>query len=131
MFRVRHFIDRARDILCFVLSSRVEREYVRKCKSRPLLSDEEFLDNFYSQSPFPVDIPLRIRKLFREQEGADRVIPTDCVWDMSDDFLMDELMYEISEEFRIEVRDHEIVSLDGTFDSIVKLVAQKVSSSQP
>jgi len=113
------------DAFLRVFLTKIERNYLQKCKIRPALSDDEFIATYYSECPFSAEIPLRIRKVFREQEKCYKVIPTDTVWEMSDDIPFVELMQEIAEEFDIDISISEIEDLNGSFDSIVRLVAKK------
>jgi len=120
------FVMKVRAALLGIFLSKVERNYLRRCKNRPTLSDDEFIAAYYSACPFSPDIPLRVRRVFREQLRYSKVIPTDVVWEMSDNFPLEDFMLEVAEEFNIDTSVSAIKQLDGSFDSIVQLVTRSL-----
>ena len=104
----------------------------RDMAGRPLVDDEKFYDAHYGNSGIPKAIPLRLRNLFVAQLGKpwDRVVPTDKPEDMYPDIPFEELALEAAEEFGVQVSTGETRELDGSFDSLVRLIAAKLATLQ-
>lgn len=109
------------DLLSNVFLSRFERELV----SRPQLDDQAFYKAHYGGSDIPEDIPIRVRKVCIEQLGDCwmGVRPDDNVCESDPDLPLDELLYEIEDEFGIKIPDEDVKRMDGTVDAIVRYVA--------
>jgi acyl carrier protein len=119
-----NWIARIRDHARFSLMIRSEREYHETCQQRPHLSDDEFIQRFY---PNEIDraVPLRVRRILAEQLGFDRVEPQDRPCDILQDIDLSAIVWEIAEDFGLSIDDSEIASLDGSVDSIIKLVVAR------
>ena len=92
---------------------------------RLLLSDDEFIERYYSERSIPRDIPLRLRQIYAHQLGMDKVHPKDLATDFDWELDLWELVLEVQDEFGVEFTKEEILKLDGSFDSIVRAVATK------
>ena len=109
-----------------------EWEIELEMSSRPLMDDETFYDTYYGKSGIQQQIPVRLRTLFAVQLGKPwkHLVPTDKVEDVYPDLGFEELVFEAEEEFGIQVGIEEIQQLDGTFDSLVRLIATKLRDGQ-
>ena len=108
-----------------LIPSREEREKWREMRGRLPLSDDEFIEQFYSGTSVPRDIPLRLRQIYAHQLGMDKVHPKDLATDFDWELDLWELVLEVQDEFGVEFTKEEILKLDGSFDSIVRAVATK------
>ena len=105
-----------------------DRERLRKLAARPRLSEDEFYDCFYSRSEVPRDIPIRLRRLWADELGdewygvepGDK--PEEILWwlDLAD------LYRAAAEEFRINIRKADWRAIDGSFDSLVRYLAERL-----
>jgi acyl carrier protein len=120
--------------LRWVFSYSSEIEYDRKCRERPLLDDDAFVERFYNDSSIPKDIPIRVRKVYRDQLYMAKVYPEDIADDITPDLDLGELLIEIEEEFGIEILDNDTQPgdepFDGSFDAIVRLVVHTLSATK-
>jgi hypothetical protein len=75
------------------------------------------------------EIPIRLRKLFARELGSpwERLLPTDKPEDVYHDLDFAELVSDAQEEFAVSVSTDEIGELDGSFDSLVRCVASKLT----
>ncbi len=118
---MKHLFAVLSDLLYYAFSSRFEQELI----NRPQLDDQAFYETHYADSGIPEDIPIRIRKVYVEQLGDcwKGVRPDDNVGDACPDVDLAEILYEIEDEFGINIPDQEMRQMDGTFDAIVRYVA--------
>ena len=120
--------------LRWVLSCSSERDYDRKCRERPLLDDDAFVERFYKDSSIPKGIPIRVRKVYRDQLNMAKVYPEDIADEITPDLDLGELLIEIEEAFGIELPDNDKQPgdepFDGSFDAIVRLVAHALSVTE-
>ena len=112
-----------------LLPSADERRFRRAVHERPLLSDDEFYDRFYRDSEVPSHIPCRLRKIYAAQLGMDRVWPEDKATDFDGELDLADLLIDVADEFGVQFTDEEIKQMDGSFDSIVKCLAEKLDDS--
>ena len=105
-----------------------ERKYAEECDTRQPLTDDEFLEKYYSGKDFSADIPIRLRRLLSRVLGAHKVIPSDNVFDIYQDVDFMEIVYEVGEEFDMGISVDEASKCDGTFDSLVRLLVEKIGS---
>lgn len=108
-----------------------ERSKWREMRQRPLLSDDEFYQRFYADTGIAKEILVRIRHIYATQLAMDRVWPADKATEFDSELDLAELLVEVEEEFKVEVSDDEALKLDGSFDSLVRLVARKLRSASP
>ena len=109
-----------------LLPSAEERRFRRVVRERPLLSDDEFSDRFYRDSGILPNIPIRLRKIYAAELGMDRVWPEDKATDFDGELDFADLLDAIADEFGVPFTDHEIGQMDGSFDSIVKCLVEKL-----
>jgi len=106
--------------------TRSERAKWRQMRRRPLLSDDEFFERFYSGTSIPRDIPLRLRRIYAEQLGMDRVEPSDVAAEFDSEIDLMDLLDEVEEEFGVAFSIEEAHQLAGSFDSVARAVAAKL-----
>lgn len=109
-----------------LIPSREEREKWREMRQRPLLSDDEFIDQYYSGASIRRDIPLRLRQICTAQLGMDKGHPKDLATDFNGELDLWDLVLEVRDEFGVNFTREEIQKLDGSFASIVHSVARKL-----
>jgi hypothetical protein len=109
-----------------LIPTREEREFRRSLRERRKLYDDEFYDAFYADSGIPRGLPVQLRKTLEEELGLDfgGLWPSDNLIravevDWGDIFDL------IEREFRISIPRERWKQFDGTFDSLVKLIAAK------
>ncbi len=117
--------------LSLLLPTKEERARWREMRHRPLLSDNEFYERFYADTGVGREIPLRLRQIYATQLAMDRVWPAEKATEFDSELDFADLLAEVEEEFNVEVSDHEALRLDGSFDSIARLVASKLDSGPP
>lgn len=118
-------------ILRWLSSSKTESEYERILESRHLLSDEAFYQSHYVGSGIPMHVPVRMRAILSRELGEpwNRLIPGDRPVDIIADLDLYELGLEAESEFGIRISAEELNELDGSFDSLVRLVSRKLEST--
>lgn len=105
--------------------SKEEKEYFQECQRRPELTDAEFAKRYYFDSGIALDIPARVRRTISYQLKLPKLIPSDNICRILDVDLA-ELVWEVAEEFNVKVALDEMRGLDGSVDSIIRLMAAKV-----
>jgi acyl carrier protein len=115
-------------LLAYLL--RPERYAEQALQRRPLLDDRAFYERFYAQTGIPEDIPIRLRQVYAEQFGRawGKVYPRDNVVEIFDDLDLAELLCEVEDEFGVSFPDEVGRNMDGTFDAIVRYLAEERSS---
>ena len=103
-----------------------ERKYADECARRSRLTDDEFLAIYYTSCDIRRDIPLRVRRILAEQLGFDKIVPSDCPSDILQDIDLQDILYEIAEEFGVALNADELPDNSGSVDSIVRLVNSKL-----
>ena len=103
-----------------------ERRFWREVAAREPLDDAEFYRQFYGESGVPHELVLRLLpvycRMFHFEAGKMR--PTDRTpllieLDTSD------YVRQIEQEFGLGIPDEDVEELDGSFDSIVRYLAQR------
>ena len=106
-----------------LLPSASERAKWRELRRRPLLDDGQFYRRFYAASGIPAGIPLRLRQLYAEQLGMDRVWPEDHAAEFIEELDFRDLLDEVAGKFGVHFSEEHVDALDGSFDSLVRCVA--------
>ena len=108
-----------------------EREFERELARRPLLNDNEFYEAYYAKLEIPKQIPIRLRHIFAEQLGEPwaRLRPAEKPADVYLDLPFEELVSEACEKFRTQLTADDMSGLEGSFDSLVRLLATKLHAS--
>ena|SRR5579859_532761 len=90
------------------------------------MDDESFYRLHYGNTPVPKSIPIRVRKVLVEQLGSRWlwVKPEECVIE-DDEIDLAELLHEIEDEFGVSISKEDMQRLDGSFDSIVRYLADQ------
>src|ERR1700733_1596795 len=103
----------------------LRNEQERQMDQRPVLDDESFYARYYDGTEVPRDIPIRARRILAEQLGAHwlRVCPSDDIPAILMDVDLTNIIWEIAEEFDVEVTLDQMKGIDGTFDSVVRCFA--------
>lgn len=114
-----------------LLPFREERAKWAEMRQRPMLSDDEFYKRFYADSGVVRQIPIRLRLVYATQLGMDRVLPGDKAIEFDSELDLADLLAVVEETFNVKLSDEETLKLDGSFDSIVRLVASKQTRSLP
>lgn len=109
-------------ILGLLTSSPAEREYREVCQDRADLDDREFHQSFYRESPVTLDTCSRVRRVLNSQLNLSNVRPEDNLAVIFDDIDFGEICLEIGTELGIQLTDDKIQSMDGTVDSIIRMV---------
>ena len=126
MMNPSSWLRRCRVLARSVLMNKTERRYRELCEQRPQLSDEEFIRAYYAHEVNRA-VALRVRRILREQLKFDRIEPSDRPCDILQDIDLSEIIWELAESFRISVNAQEVASLDGSIDSMIRLIDKKVA----
>jgi hypothetical protein len=96
----------------------------RQMAERPLLDDEAFYQLYYGSTDIPRGIPIRVRRVLGEQLGPHwlRVRPEDNI-PLILDIDIAEILFEMEEEFGVKIPPQAMRSMDGSFDSVVRYIA--------
>jgi hypothetical protein len=107
-----------------------EHAFERELKNRPQLDDDAFYEKFYAGTATPKEIPIRLRQLYAEQLGQPwaNVLPQDNPARVYGDLDPADLLAEVAKEFAVPFSAEEMQRLDGSFDSVVKFLNEKVGS---
>jgi hypothetical protein len=102
-----------------LMDSAAERAYWKELRSRPDLTDAEFLAEFCSESNIRNDVPLRLRQILDTTVGWPllRLHPSDFLGVIDVDFA--DVTYVIQKRFRVPFGIPELDGWDGRFDSLV------------
>jgi len=115
-------------ILAFV-SWLPEHRFRRQLKCRESLDDARFFNEFYADSSISADIPRRLGPLyetfFRIPSGKLR--PYDQPPALVDVDTSD-LVRSIEKEFGVTISDIDLVGIDGSFDSIVRDLGNRLDN---
>ena len=106
-----------------LLPSAWERAQWRELRRRPLLDDRQFYQRFYAASGIPASVPLRLRQVYAEQLGMDRVWPEDHAAEFIKELDFRDLLDEVAREFGVRFSEEHVDALDGSFDSLVQCIA--------
>jgi hypothetical protein len=100
-------------------------DFAREMSARPLLSDDEFYETFYGTTDIPVDIPIRLRKLYAYQLGDawQKIWPQDVVTKASANLNFADLLAKVEDEFGVTIPREAMQTMDGSFGGIVQYVA--------
>ena len=105
------------------------REFRRMLSERPALDDDTYYRNFYEGSEIPKDVLVRLRRcVWHLDRLIDRVIPSDHVYLLDDEFDFSVVVWLAEKEFGIRFDKSEYEQLDGTFDNLIRLVQKKINS---
>ncbi|MEX2114426.1 MAG: hypothetical protein WD845_14625 [Pirellulales bacterium] len=115
------------------LKTEPELAFERELNGRPLMDDETFFRSHYGSTCLPREIPIRLRRLFADQLGAPwaRVQPSDKPAEVYLDLDFAELVADAQAEFGLSISTDEMRELDGSFDSLVRCVADKLVPRPP
>ena len=106
-----------------------EHRFRRQLKSRESLDDARFFNEFYAASGISADIPRRLRPIyemfFRIPSGKSR--PHDHPPALVDVDTSD-LVRSIEKEFGVTISDIDAEGIDGSFDSIVRHVGNRLAN---
>jgi hypothetical protein len=108
--------------------SPAEREFRRSLAERTQLNDDAFYDAFYAKSEMPRQIPIRIREMLQDAIGIDfgGLRPDDDLVVASDELDWADIFYRVQREFSVSIPKEAWSEFDGTFDSLVKMVAGRM-----
>jgi hypothetical protein len=106
-----------------LIPSAEERTHWKRLKERPLLDDDAFYERFYAGTGIPKEIPLRLRTLYAEQLLMDAVWPEDKAVEFDWELDFGDLLGMVEAVFSVRFTEEDITHIDGSFDSVVRLVA--------
>jgi hypothetical protein len=120
--------------------SKEERAYEDELGKRPKLDDDEFFEQFYAASGIPKDIPVRLRKLYKEMLGEEHsaLQPQDNLAFIYGEIDFADVLYRVGREFKLKIpletatkapltykgKSSSTGEIDGTFDSVVRYLAK-------
>lgn len=112
------------------LLSPKEREFVRRLRERPQLSDLELYRAFYQDSGIPEHLPGKLREVFEDAFGMDLdgIRPEDNLYVANTEVDWGDIVFRVKCVFGVVLTSEDLAGLDGTFDSLVKLVARKAAA---
>lgn len=113
------------------ISMAPERRFRREVASRAPLDEAEFIRQFYADGSVPADIVVRLRPIYcryfdieigklRPTDRPPEIVELDTV----------ELVRKIEREFSLTIPDRDAENIDGSFDSIVRYLAQHQATSE-
>lgn len=105
-----------------LLPSARQRSFHRTLRSRRKLSDDEFVEAFYSGSGVPHDVPVRLRRELANALGVDLagIHPNDNITHADDELDFADIIYRIERAFGVTMHSNACsMDLDVTFDALV------------
>lgn len=111
-----------------LLAPAEERRFRRAVRERPRLSDDEFHDRFYKDAGVPQHIPIRLRKIYATELGMEGVWPEDKAMDFDGELDFGDLVAAIADEFGVQFTNQDLRTMDGSFDSMVNCLAEKLDN---
>jgi hypothetical protein len=109
-----------------LIPSAEERTNWKRLKEREVLDDDAFYERFYRGSGIPKEIPLRLRRSYANGLLMDRVWPEDKAVEFDWELDFGDVLDRAERDFGVRFTDEEIGQIDGSFDSVVRLVAKKL-----
>lgn len=99
---------------------------------RPELDDDAFYEKFYAGSGIPKEILVRLRRLYVKELGREwrRLVPQDNPANMYDDLDLADLFELVGEHFGVPFPLEDMERLDGSFDAVVRYVAERVQGTR-
>jgi hypothetical protein len=104
-----------------------EQRYADECSHRPLLSDDEFIQKYFSSSGIKRDVPLRVRRVLAEQLGFEKIVPSDCPAEIIPDIDLQDVLDEIGEEFEIALNVEDLPGNDYSFGAMVVAINSRTN----
>jgi acyl carrier protein len=104
-----------------------EWRFHRDYETRSLLTDEQMIREYFSETNIDPQIPIRIRRIFGHQLQLDseRLRPGDDFAAIYADLDFVEMFDEIEEEFGIAISNEELSAINGTILSLSELIQRK------
>jgi hypothetical protein len=112
-----------------LIPSAEERANWKRFTQRELLDDEAFFQRFYAGTGISKEIPLRLRRLYTKELLIDRVWPEDKTVEFDWELDFGDVLDRVEREFGVRFTKDEVEQIDGSFDSIVRLVAKKLEQT--
>lgn len=109
-----------------LIPSAEERANWKRLKQRELLDDDAFYERFYAGTDIPKEIPLCLRRLYAEELQMDEVWPEDNAVEFDGELDFGDVLDRAERDFGVRFTEEEIRQIDGSFGSVVKLVAKKL-----
>ena len=108
-----------------LVATREERALRKTLRTRPKLAGDEFYRRYYAESSIPKPLVAGVRALLEYQLGLpnDSIEPSDNLIDAFPELDWRYLMEEIEVEFRMTIPLEAVYRLEGTFDSLLRVVA--------
>jgi hypothetical protein len=116
--------------------SRAEREFRRSLAERLQLDDDAFYDAYYAyyaKSEIPRHVPVRLREMLQDAVGFEfgGLRPDDGLIVATDELDWSDIFYRMQREFAVPIPKEAWSEFDGTFDSLVKMVAKRITENRP
>jgi hypothetical protein len=101
----------------------------KELKSRPVLSDEEFFQRFACPLGIPPSISAGVRRSLRAFDPiADRMLPSENIGLIEDEWDFEMLLHEVGDEFGVRFGPHDYPAFDGTLDNLMRQTFAKVGA---
>jgi acyl carrier protein len=100
------------------------RKFDAELRLRPAISDDTLAATYTSNSAVPIDLVIRVRRLFAEGMGypVDRLLPDDDFSFLSFDWDDSDLIEALEKEFGIEIDDANVEATPKTIRQVSELV---------
>jgi hypothetical protein len=108
-----------------LMPSAQERKFHRTLRQRPQLTDEEFYQAFYARTELPPELPPALRRSMEGWLGNLKGLhPGDNLFHACDDLDWEILLEEVEQDFKVSIPRDRVSDLDGTFDSLLRVVVE-------
>jgi hypothetical protein len=109
-----------------LIPSAEERANWKRLKQRQLLDDDAFYERFYAGTGISKEIPIRLRRSYAVGLLMDRVWPEDKAVEFDWEVDFGDVLAAAENDFGVRFTNDEAGQIDGSFDSVVRLVAKKL-----
>jgi hypothetical protein len=114
-----------------LIPSAEERANRKRLKERQILDDDAFYERFYAGTGIPKEIPLCLRRVYTSELFMAAVWPEDKAVEFDGELDFGRVLWRVQREFGVQFMKEDIRDIDGSFDSVVQLVARSEKRSRP
>src|SRR5262245_46643638 len=99
-----------------MLSTSESREFQRRLRKQPALSDDEFYEQYYRGSDVPRDTVVRLRHcLIQEFDPlVEHAFPSDCLALLNDEIDFADVLWRVGRDLNIRFIRTDYKNIDGT-----------------
>jgi len=104
-------------------------KFRRRLRKLPVLSEDEFYDQYYRRTEIPKDTVVRLRRCLISEFHplVERAVPSDCLALIEDEVDFADALHMVGRELNIRFIRADYKNIDGTFDNLIRETHRRVS----